>query len=85
MDRESFWSLDRAIDLEQRDITGRPGQPAGAIFARCRFDQAGPGQLGQDTADKAGTSVHAPSDRVELISSPDAWPKLAMMCVAMEN
>src|SRR5580692_4512974 len=43
MDRECFWCLDRTIDLEQRDITRRPGQPAGALFARCRFDQASPG------------------------------------------
>jgi hypothetical protein len=70
MDRESFWCLDRTIDLEQRDATRRPSQPAGAIFARCRFDQAGSGQLGQDTADKAGTSVYAPSDpgRIDFLT-----------------
>src|SRR5260221_11452648 len=33
MDGKSLWCPDRPIDLEQRGLTRRPGQPTGAIFA----------------------------------------------------
>jgi hypothetical protein len=58
MDCESFWRANGLINLEQRDVTGPPGEPTGSPFPRGGRDQACLGQLGQDPADEAGTSVH---------------------------
>ena len=38
MDRERFWRIDRPINLEQRDLPSRPGQPTGTTFAGGRLD-----------------------------------------------
>ena len=62
MDREGFWRANGQINLEQRDITGPPGEPTGAPFSRGGLDQVGLGQLGQDPADEAGASVDTSGD-----------------------
>jgi len=70
MDREGFWRVNGPINLEQRDITGPPGEPTGAPFPRGGLDQVGLGQLGQDPADEAGASVHTSGNgsRVDFLA-----------------
>ena len=70
MDREGLGRANGPINLEQRDITGPPGEPTGAPFPRGGLDQVGLGQLGQDPADEAGASVHTSGNgsRVDFLT-----------------
>jgi hypothetical protein len=84
MDGKSLWCPDRPIDLEQRDLT-RPGQPKApflpvAVSTRPALDNSA-----NTRRTKLELVFTLPAIRAELTSSTDAWPKLAMVCVAMEN
>jgi hypothetical protein len=49
MDREGLWRADGPINLEQRDITGPPGEPTGTPFPRGGLNQVGLGQAALST------------------------------------
>ena len=85
MDRERFWCVDRTVNLEQRDITSRPGQPTGPTFAGGRLDRPALDSLARVRRTKLELVFTLPAIKAELTSAPDAYPKLAIICVAIEN
>ena len=70
MDREGLGRANGPINIEQRDITGPPGEPTGSPFPGGGLDQVGFGQLGQGPADEAGARVHTSGDgsRADLLT-----------------